>query len=90
MTIWGARYAASLGGRGPARVGLSMSAGLEQLPRDAARAEARWSSPRPAGSRELPGEDIARLIDPHDVSARSAALGRVEPQAAAPLTDLGD
>jgi hypothetical protein len=79
VSIWGARYAASLGGRGHARVGLSTSAGLEGLPRDAART--KLAELAEAGRlAELPGEDIARAIDPLDVDARSAALGRVEPR----------
>ncbi len=79
VTIWGAQYAASLGGRGPARVGLSMSAGLERLSR--AEARAKLAQLAEAGRiAELPREEIARLIDPRDVDARSAALGRVEPR----------
>lgn len=79
VTIWGARYAASLGGRGPARVGLSTSAGLGQLSREAAKA--KLAALAEAGRKaELSGPELAALIDPADVDARSAALGRVEPR----------
>ena len=78
VSVWGARYAASLGGRGTDRVGLAMSAGLESLPRDTARAKltALAEAGRKAG---LPGGELAKVIDPRAVDARSAALGRYEP-----------
>ena len=78
VSVWGARYAASLGGRGAARVGLAMSAGLELLPRDAARA--KLAALAEAGRKaELSNEELAKVIDPRAVDARSAALGRYEP-----------
>ncbi len=78
VTIWGARYAASLGGRGPSRVGLTTSAGLERLPRVVARA--KLSALAEAGRQaELPDAELARVIDPRAIDARSAALGRYEP-----------
>ncbi|MFI5291977.1 MAG: hypothetical protein ACHQ02_03845 [Candidatus Limnocylindrales bacterium] len=39
VSVWGARYAASMHRRGPDRVGLAPSAGLERLSRDAALAK---------------------------------------------------
>jgi methionine synthase II (cobalamin-independent) len=78
VSIWGARYAASLAGRGPSRVGITMSAGLELLPRDAARA--KLAALAEAGRKaELPDAELAKVIDPRAVDARSAALGRYEP-----------
>jgi hypothetical protein len=79
VTVWGARYAASLGGRGPGRVGLAMSAGLELLPREVARRKllALAEACRLA---ELPDEELRAAIDPRAVDARSAALGRYEPR----------
>jgi hypothetical protein len=78
VMIWGARYAASLGGRGADRVGVAPSAGLEGLDPAAARRkiEALSDAARKAA---LPGEALAQEVDPRAVSARSAALGRVGP-----------
>ena len=78
VSVWGARYAASLGGRGTGRVGLAMSAGLESLPREIARA--KLTALAEAGRKaDLSGEELAKVIDPRAVDARSAALGRYEP-----------
>ncbi len=78
VLIWAARYAATLNGRGLDRVGLAPSTGLEYLPRDRAKAkiEALAEAARKAG---LPGNELAKVIDPRAVDARSAALGRHEP-----------
>lgn len=78
VLLWAARYAASLGGRGPARVGLAPAGGFAALPRDVARGKLRLlaATVRLAA---LPPEEAARRIDPRAVNARSAALGRVEP-----------
>ncbi|MCY7417343.1 MAG: hypothetical protein LH650_02395 [Chloroflexi bacterium] len=79
VSVWGARYAASLGGRGPGRVGLAMSAGLELLPRDMAKA--KLAALAEAGRKaELSNEELAQVIDPRAVDARSAGLGRYEPR----------
>lgn len=76
VMVWGARYAASLGRRGPDRVGLAPSTGLEYLPRDRAKAkiEGLAEAARKAG---LPGRELAHEIDPRAVDARSAAMGAV-------------
>jgi hypothetical protein len=79
VTVWGARYAASLGGRGPGRVGLSTSAGLELLPRDVARAKL-LALAEAARMAELPDAELKAVMDPRAVDARSAALGRYEPR----------
>ncbi len=78
VTVWGARYAASLAGRGTARVGLATSAGLERLPREVARAKLAALA-EAGGLAELPAAELARVIDPRAVDARSAALGHYEP-----------
>lgn len=78
VSIWGARYAASMGGRGGGLVGLCMSAGLERLPRDVARAKLAALADA-ARSAELSNDALARVVDPRAVDARSAALGRYEP-----------
>jgi methionine synthase II (cobalamin-independent) len=79
VSIWSARYAASLAGRGPSRVGISTSAGLESLPRDAARA--KLAALAEAGRKAvLPDAELARVIDPRAVDARTAALGRYDPR----------
>ena len=78
VSIWGARYAASLAGRGPSRVGLTTSARLEHLPRAVARA--KLAALAEAGRKaDLPDAELARVIDPRAIDARSAALGRYEP-----------
>ncbi len=78
VLLWAARYAASLGGRGLARVALAPAGGFAALPRDVARGKLRLlaAAVRLAA---LPPEEAARRIDPRAVNARSAALGRVEP-----------
>ena len=80
VMVWAARYAAALGGRGPQRVGLAPSAGLEILPRDVARAKlaALAEAARAAG---LPDEELKQVLDPRAVDMRSAALGRYDPSA---------
>jgi hypothetical protein len=80
VTIWAARYAASLGGRGPERVGLAPAAGLEALPREVARSKltALAEAARKAG---LPDEELMTQLDPRAIDARSAALGRFEKRA---------
>lgn len=82
VLIWAARYAASSNGRGLERVGLAPSAGLEHLPREAARAklEALAEAARKAG---LPAAELAKQIDPRAIDARSGALGKYDPDAAA-------
>lgn len=80
VLIWGARYASSLGGRGPDRVGLAPSTGLEMLPRAAAQAKLAALA-EAARTATLPAEQLASEIDPRAVDARSAALGRYEPNA---------
>jgi hypothetical protein len=76
--VWGARYAASMHGRGPGRVGLAPSVGLDRLSRSAAgvKLTALAEAARKAG---LSGSQLPYELDPRAVDARSAALGRYEP-----------
>lgn len=80
VMIWAARYAASLGGRGPERIGLAPAAGLEALPRDVARAKLAALA-EAARKAVLPDEQLMHEIDPRAIDARSAALGRFEKRA---------
>ena len=77
--VWGARYAASMGGRGPARTGISPGAGIERLDRAAARALLAFTADV-ARKADLPDTELMREIDPASIDARSAALGRSEPR----------
>jgi methionine synthase II (cobalamin-independent) len=77
VMVYGARYASSLGGRGPDRVGLAPSARLETRSREVARAKIEGLAAA-ASTAVLQGEALARSLDPRAVDARSAALGRFE------------
>jgi len=81
VLVWAAHYAASTGGRGLARVGLANApaprgeppARDEVLRRLAIVAEAsRLASVESA-------EELAGMLDPRAIDARSAALGRFAP-----------
>jgi hypothetical protein len=78
--VWGARYAASMGGRGPARTGICPGSGIERLDRAAARALLAFTADV-ARKGDLPDSELMREVDPASVDARSAALGRSEPRA---------
>jgi methionine synthase II (cobalamin-independent) len=82
VSIWAARYAASLGGRGLQRIGLAPAAGLEALPRDVARSKlaALAEAARKAG---LPDDELLPQLDTRAIDARSAALGRYDKGAGA-------
>ena len=75
---WAASYAASLGGRGLARVGLAPSGGLDGL--DPTRAQALIGLLGEA-ARLLAGdpEELQRRFDPRAIDLRSAALGEYRP-----------
>jgi hypothetical protein len=77
VMIWAARYASSLGGRGPERVGLAPAAGLEALPRDVARSKLAGLA-EAARKAALPDDELMTQLDPRAIDARSAALGRFE------------
>jgi len=78
VSIWGARYAASLAGRvprvwvSPRRPGWSSCRGRPPGP-------SLRHSPRLAARRSCRDADLAKVIDPRAVDARSAALGRYQP-----------
>ena len=77
--VWAAGYAASLGGRGIARVGLAPSEGLESLDPDRARAIIALLG---EAARLLAGdpEALLRRLDPRAVDPRSAARGAYRPE----------
>jgi hypothetical protein len=77
--VWGARYAASMGGRGPARTGICPGAGLESLDRAAVRALLAFTADV-ARKADLPDSQLMQELDPAAIDARSAALGRAEPR----------
>jgi methionine synthase II (cobalamin-independent) len=84
VLVWAARYAASLRGRGPDRVGLAPSAGLERLPREAARRKLERLAAAAHTAGAVDAVTRRRLLDPRAVDARSAALGRYDPEARRP------
>lgn len=73
--VWGARYAASMGGRGPARIGVCPGAGIERLDRDDARAVLELAA-EVGRLADLPDRELVQELDPRTIDARSAALGR--------------
>ncbi len=77
LLLWAAGYAASTGGRGPARVGLATASSLAHLswPVAVRKLERLGEAARLA---DLPIEERVRHMDPRSVSIRSAALGRVD------------
>ena len=79
VILWAARYAASMHGRGLARVGLAPSAGLERLPRDVARTRLAALADV-AALATLPPDELVKHVDARSIDARSAALGRWEPR----------
>ncbi len=86
--VWGARYAASMGGRGTARTGICPGIGLERLDRAGARALLAFTADV-ARKAELPDAQLMREVDPTTVDARSAALGRAEPRPRRPRPAAG-
>jgi len=78
ILVWGARYAAALGGRGLDRVGIAPSAGLGALTHAQARAKIRslGEAARIAALEDV--EELRRSVHPRAVDSRSAALGRYE------------
>lgn len=78
VLLWAAAYAASTGGRGPARVGLATASSLAGLPWEVAERKLSILG-EAVRLAELPPDKRHRLFDPRAVDIRSAALGRVEP-----------
>ncbi|HEX5148074.1 MAG TPA: hypothetical protein VFW02_03255 [Candidatus Limnocylindrales bacterium] len=79
VLLWAAAYAASTGGRGPARVGLATASSLAGLPWEVAERKLSILG-EAVRLAELPPDERHRLFDPRAVDIRSAALGRVEPR----------
>lgn len=77
--VWGARYAASMGGRGAARTGVCPGAGIERLGREAARAVLAFAA-EVARKADLPDHELVGELDPSAIDARSAALGHATPR----------
>ncbi|MEA2517925.1 MAG: Cobalamin-independent synthase, N-terminal domain, partial [Chloroflexota bacterium] len=80
--VWAAHYAASANGRGLARVGLANASPLVSaagLSRDAALAKLRIVAEATRIASVESATEMAGLLDPRAVDARSAALGRYEP-----------
>ena len=79
LLLWAAAYAASTGGRGPARVGLASASSFAHLPWELA---VRKLERLGAAARlfEEPLDTRMQALDPRAVSSRSAALGRVDPR----------
>jgi hypothetical protein len=73
--VWGARYAASMAGRGSSGTGICPGSGLERLDRHAARAVLALASDV-ARKADLPDQELVHELDPLAIDARSAALGR--------------
>lgn len=79
ILLWAAGYAASTGGRGPARVGLATASSLAGLPWEAAIRKLTTLG-EAARLADLPPGERRTHLDPRAVDIRSAALGRVEPR----------
>jgi methionine synthase II (cobalamin-independent) len=79
LLLWAAAYAASTGGRGPARVGLASASSFADLPWEVA---VRKLERLGEGARlvDQPLDARMRSLDPRAVSSRSAALGRLDPR----------
>ena len=77
VMVWAARYAASLGDRGPDRVGLSPSTGLEYLPRDRARAKIQALGAVARKAAGADGGELQAVMDPRAMrlDARDASAG---------------
>ncbi len=84
VMIWAAHYAASTGSRGLERVALAPSTSLEYLPRDRARAKIRALGEAARKAAITDPEELATVIDPRAVDARSAALGVYQPPSERP------
>lgn len=76
--LFAARYAASTGGRGMARVGLATSGSLASQTWDEAATKVRRLGEAARLVTASP-EERRQALDPRAVDIRSAALGRVEP-----------
>jgi methionine synthase II (cobalamin-independent) len=80
VLLWAAHYAASTGGRGPARVGLGSAGSYANLAWEAAVRKMRLLGEAARLAELPPGDDLARSVDAASISARRAALGRNAPR----------
>ncbi len=78
LPLWAAGYAASSGGRGPARVGIATASSLAGLSWAVATAKLA-SLGEVVRLAALPAEERLAAIDPRAIDSRSAALGRYVP-----------
>lgn len=79
VLLWAAGYAASTGGRGPARVGLASASSLAGQTWDVAVRKLTILG-EAARLADLPAADRRQHLDPRAVDIRSAALGHVAPR----------
>lgn len=79
VLLWAAGYAASTGGRGPARVGLATAGSLAHQPWEVAARRVRRLG-EASRLATAPRDERLRAIDPRAIDARSAALGRYAPR----------
>lgn len=80
VLLWAAHYAASTGGRGPARVGLGSAGGYANLTWEAALRKMRLLGEAARLADLPPSEELARSLDPASISARRAGLGHGAPR----------
>jgi methionine synthase II (cobalamin-independent) len=73
VSVWAARYGASMGARGVDRIGLAPSVGLERLPLDAARSKLRALA-EAAAVAGLPGPELRKAM-PKRALVRTARPG---------------
>jgi methionine synthase II (cobalamin-independent) len=78
ILVWAAHYAASTGGRGLARVGLSTTGSLGALGPDAAAGKLR-AVVEGARIAALPRDELAASLDPRALDMRSAGVGAWAP-----------
>ncbi len=79
LLVWAVQYAASSNGRGLERVGLANASSLAGLSRAEAMRKLRIVADAARIATVESAEEMAGLLDPRAVDARSAALGRFEP-----------
>ena len=79
LLVWAVHYAASSNGRGLARVGLANASSLAGLSRAEALRKLRIVAEAARIATVESAEEMAGLLDPRAIDARSAALGRFEP-----------
>jgi methionine synthase II (cobalamin-independent) len=78
VLLFAARYAASTQGRGPARIGLAIAPGLQDVPWDAAVRKMNAIGKAARIVALPPGDELAESLDPRAIDIRSAGLGRRE------------